>query len=266
MTSTPNLWAAGDAYETFMGRWSRRVADRFLAWLEPGPHANWLEVGCGTGALTGTILQRALPASLVACDPSPALVSFARKSIVDGPVSFMLAGADDLPRRDGGFDVIVSGLVLNFLPQPLESIWSMKARTRQGGMVAAYVWDYADGMQFLRIFWEEAAALDPRAVQLDEGRRFPLCRTDALVGLFHQAGIDTVEAQALDIATDFPDFEAYWAPFLGGTGPAPAYVGSLQEVARAALRLRLKGRLTPSADGSIRLTARALAVRGTVGV
>ena len=257
-------WAAGDAYETFMGRWSRRVADDFLDWLAPMPRANWLEVGCGTGALTKAVRQRADPASVVACDPSPAFVSFARNSIEDGSVTFLTAGADDLPRRHGGFDVIVSGLVLNFLPQPPDAVRSMRDRIRRGGLLAAYVWDYAEGMQFLRIFWDEAVALDPSAAQLDEGPRFPLCRPDALIRLFQQAGLDSVEARSLEIATTFPSFDAYWSPFLGGTGPAPSYVESLDRDAQMQLRLRLRQRLAPSADGSIRLTARALAIRGLV--
>jgi len=198
-----------------------------------------------------------------ACSGKPAIfVAFARNSIVDSPVTFLVAGADNLPSRDGGFDLIVSGLVLNFLPQPAEAVRSMKERLRQGGLLAAYVWDYAEGMQFLRIFWDEAVALDPSAAQLDEGRRFPLCHTDALTQLFEQAGIEAVETRAIEIATVFPDFEAYWAPFLGGTGPAPSYVASLDQEARDRLRLRLEQRLAPSADGSIRLTARALGVRG----
>ncbi|HET8579947.1 MAG TPA: class I SAM-dependent methyltransferase, partial [Nitrospiraceae bacterium] len=138
-------WAAGDAYDTFMGRWSRRVADHFLKWLAPMPHAHWLEVGCGTGALTAAVCQHAEPASLVACDPSPEFVSFARKSITDSSVTFLISDVDDLPRREGGFDIIVSGLVLNFLPQPSDAVRSMRERIRQGGVVAAYVWDYAEG-------------------------------------------------------------------------------------------------------------------------
>ena len=266
LNSAFDKWAAGDAYETFMGRWSRRVADLFLEWLAPAPSGNWLEVGCGTGALTGVICQRALPASLVACDTSPEFVSFARDSVLDTSVTFLIAGAEDLPYRDGGFDAILSGLVLNFIPKPADAVRSMRERIRPGGMLAAYVWDYAQGMQFLRIFWDEAVALDPSAAEFDEGRRFPLCRPDALIQLFEQGGIDLVEARAFEIATPFPDFDAYWTPFLGGTGPAGSYVESLDGNARKQLRLRLRQRLVPSADGSIRLTARALGIRGLVAV
>jgi SAM-dependent methyltransferase len=185
---------------------------------------------------------------------------------MDSSVTFQVASAGDLPRRGGGFDIIVSGLALNFIPRPLDAVQSMRERLRPGGILAAYVWDYAQGMQFLRIFWDEAVALNPSAAQLDEGRRFPLCRPEALMQLFELGEIDLVETRAFEIATPFPDFHAYWSPFLGSTGPAPSYVESLDGDAREQLRLRLKRRLVSSADGSIRLTARAFGVRGILPV
>jgi len=258
-------WAAADAYDLFMGRWSRQVAEEFIQWLSPLRGGNWLEVGCGTGALTQAICRRAGVGSLVACDPSPQFVSFARLSLAGHGVSFVVADASHLPSREDSFDAIVSGLVLNFLPRPAEAVRSMRNRLRPGGTLAAYVWDYAEGMQFLRIFWDAAVALDASAADLCEARRFPLCRPDALVGLFEQEGLDSVEARAFDIATPFADFDAYWSPFLGGTGPAPSYVDSLDRDARGQLRLRLKQRLAPSAGGPIELTARAWGVRAVMG-
>jgi trans-aconitate methyltransferase len=151
-------WVAGDAYEVYMGRWSRPVARAFLEWLHAEPSANWLEVGCGTGALTSTICQLCAPASVVACDLSEPFVGHARRQLSDARVTFHVAGADALPRRDGGFDVAVSGLVLNFLPDPGATVASLRERLRSGGVVAGYVWDYADGMEFLRLFWDEAGA------------------------------------------------------------------------------------------------------------
>jgi SAM-dependent methyltransferase len=180
------------------------------------------------------------------------------------PTTFIVAGSDDLPRREGGFDLVVSGLVLNFLPQPARAVRSMRDRTRTGGDLAAYVWDYAEGMEFLRLFWEEAVGLDPSASHLAERHRFPQCQPDPLTELFAQVGLADVEVRPFDVAFVFPDFDAYWSPFLGGTGPAPSYVGSLDSNARTALMNRLKKRLVPSADGSIRLTARAFGIRGLV--
>jgi uncharacterized protein YbjT (DUF2867 family) len=118
-------------------------------------------------------------------------------------------------------------------------------------------------MQFMRHFWDAAAALDPAAAELDEGRRFPICWPEALEQLFQAARLKAVEVRPIEIATDFRDFDDFWSPFLGGQGPAPGYVMSLSEERRAALRERIRARLPSSANGSIPLVARAWAVRGT---
>ena len=266
MIDAQDNWSGGDAYERFMGRWSRQIAKAFIAWLRPPAAWNWLELGCGTGALTQAVLLHADPASVVACDPSPQMVSFARHLLAHPMVTLEVAGADDLPHGADGFDAVVSGLVLNFMPIPAEAVRSMGSRLRPGGMLAAYVWDYADGLQFLRIFWEAALELNSQAADLDERQRFPLCQRDALMHMLEDEGFVLVDAQALDIATPFADFDDYWTPFLGGTGPAPTYVASLRPTARERLRLLLKQRLAPTADGPILLTARAWAVRGHVAV
>lgn len=255
-------WAAGDAYEAYMGRWSRPLARFFVEWLRTEPSAHWLDVGCGTGALTSAICQLSNPASVVACDSSEAFLNDAKSRTSDPRVSFVLAGTHDLPTRDGGFDAIVSGLVLNFVPEPEKAVTSMRARLRTGGCVAAYVWDYAEHMEFLRYFWEEAIALDPNAANLDEGRRFPLCQPEALASLFRTARLGHVESHALETSTRFENFSDYWEPFLGGTGPAPTYVASLEPSRRESLRQRLQQRVQPETDGRIHLVARAWAVRG----
>lgn len=134
-----------------------------------------------------------------------------------------------------------------------------------GGVVAAYVWDYADGMQFLRYFWDSAAVLDPTAADLAEGARFPLCRPGPLADLWRAAGLVGVEATGLEVPTLFGDFDDYWNPFLGGQGPAPTYAMSLTEEARDRLRDHIRARLPVAADGSIPLSARAWAIRGRAG-
>ncbi len=254
-------WAAGGAYEAHMGRWSRPVARSFINWLRPKPSAHWLDVGCGTGALTSAICQLSNPASVIACDPSEPFVNDTRSRISDPRVSVVLAGALDLPTRADGFDAVVSGLVLNFVPDPEKAVAAMRARLRDGGCVAAYVWDYAGRMGFLRYFWEEAVALDPGAANLDEGRRFPLCQPEALASLFRIALLSHVETHALENSTYFEDFSDYWEPFLGGTGPAPSYAVSLEPSRRESIRQRLQQRLQPEPDGRIHLVARAWAVR-----
>jgi SAM-dependent methyltransferase len=262
MTALDDKWLAGDAYETYMGRWSRPLARAFVEWLCPEPSAHWLEVGCGTGALTSAICAFCEPASVVACDPSEPFVEHARRNLSDARASFLVAGADALPRREGGFDAVVSGLVLNFLPDPEAAVASFRECLRPGGTVGVYVWDYSEGMEFLRFFWDEAVATDPRAAALDEGRRFPLCQAPALASLFRAARLAEVEADALEIATDFATFDDYWTPFLHGTGPAPSYVASLDPPSRELLRERLRRRLRTGDDGRIQLRARAWAVRG----
>lgn len=262
MNAPADRWVIGEAYEAYMGRWSRPLARAFVEWLHPKPSANWLEVGCGTGALTSTICDLCEPASVVACDPSEPFIEHARKSLPDPRASFIVAPAEALPRRAGGFDAAVSGLVLNFLPHPEAAVVSIRERLRRGGTVAAYVWDYAQGMEFLRLFWEEAVDLDPRAVALDEGKRFPLCEASALASLFRTARLAQVETRALEIPTAFTTFDDYWMPFLRGTGPAPSYVTSMDPSRRELLRERLERRLQTGSDGRILLRARAWAVRG----
>jgi SAM-dependent methyltransferase len=255
-------WASGKAYEAYMGRWSRSLARVFVEWLHPKPSAHWLEVGCGTGALTSTICSLSEPASVLACDPAAPFIEHARSHLPDLRATFVVAGADALPSRAGGFDAIVSGLVLNFLADPEGAVASMRERLGPGGIVAAYVWDYERGLEFLRHFWEEAVASDPSAAALDEGARFPLCQAPALASVFRAAGLAHVDTAPLDIATDFADFDDYWTPFTGGTGPAPTYVASLDPARRDSLRERLKRRMRSESDGRIRLRAQAWAVRG----
>jgi SAM-dependent methyltransferase len=262
MTEESDGWKAGDAYESYMGRWSRPLARTFIRWLNPPGRAHWLDVGCGTGALASAICDMADPASVLACDPSGSFIDHARRTVLDGRVAFVVAGAEDLPYGDGDLDYIVSGLVLNFVADPDRAIARMKQRLRRGGVIAAYVWDYADGIEFLRRFWDEAAALDSAAADLDEGRRFPLCRPETLKVLFLGAGLRDVSVGALEIPTRFQDFKDFWTPFLRGTGPAPAYATSLPRERRDLLRDRLARSMTVETDGSISLKARAWAVRG----
>jgi len=259
-----DVWDDGSAYDRYIGRWSGVIASAFLRWLGlPGGGA-WLDFGCGTGALARRVLAECEPRLVVGCDRSPGFVAFARDSAPDPRADFAVAELPDLPRTEGGFDAAVSGLVLNFLPSPLDGATAMAARTRRGGAVAAYVWDYAEGMQALHIFWEAAKSLDPAAVSLDESARFPLCQPEPMRELLERAGLGNVAVRALEIPTVFKDFDDYWAPFLGGQGPAPSYVMSLPARRREALRELTRSRLPVGADGTIRLTARAWAARGTV--
>jgi SAM-dependent methyltransferase len=258
----PDAWASGVSYDAYIGRWSGLVARDFLAWLAVPPAGRWLDVGCGTGVVARTILEQAEPASVEGVDPSQGFLDRARERIDDGRCRFRLGDAQELPFEDGSFDATVSGLVLNFVADPGRAASEMSRVTASQGVVAAYVWDYAGGMQLLRAFWDAAAELDPSARELDEGRRFPLARTDALERTWSEAGLHDVRTRTLDIQTVFDDLDDYWTPFLGGQGPAGAYAASLDAERQAALRERLRARLPVAEDGSISLLARALAVRG----
>ena len=259
-----DAWAVGEEYERYVGRWSRRVAAKFLHWLGPAPGLAWLDVGCGTGALTAAVLEHAAPRLVRGVDPSAGFIAHARTSVTDPHVVLEVADARALPLADAEVDLAVSGLVLNFVPEPALALSEMRRVARPGATLAAYVWDYAGKMELMRYFWDAAAALDPKALALDEGRRFPLCQPGELARLFSEAGLTAVETTALDVPTRFRDFNDYWRPFLGGQGPAPGYAMSLAEDQRNALRDRISAALPHTADGSIDLIARAWAVRGIV--
>jgi SAM-dependent methyltransferase len=254
-------WDSGDAYEPYVGRWSRLVAREFVKWLALPPGSRWLDVGCGTGALTQTVLEHAAPREVVGTDPSAAYIALAGARMDDPRAHFEIGDAQALQAAAATFDAIVSGLVLNFVPRPELAVAEMARATRPGGTVAAYVWDYAEGMQLMRYFWDAAGALDPKAKELDEGRRFRLCKPEPLSRLFLTAGLEDVEVHAIEVPTYFRDFDDYWSPFLGGQGPAPSYAMSLSEERRAELRELIRASLPSDAEGGIPLNARAWALR-----
>jgi SAM-dependent methyltransferase len=273
-TTRHDAWQAGDSYEAYMGRWSRRLAPLFLDWLGAPPGGRWLELGCGSGALTAAVLDRARPARLLALDPSEGFVATARANTTDSRAEFRTGDAQALDLPDASCDVVVSGLVLNFIPDRVKALAEMRRVARPGAVIGLYVWDYpasdpGGGMQMMRRFWTAAAALDPAAAELAEDRRFPFCTPAGLAALAREAGLGAVETTALEIATPFRDFDDYWRPFTLGTGPAPGYAASLAPEAREALRRRLEQTLPrapgdQAGDNTIPLTARAWAMKAIV--
>lgn len=257
-----DVWEAGDPYEAYVGRWSRLVAIRFLDLLAVPDQAAWLDVGCGTGALASTVLARRSPSRVLGVDPSEGFLASARSRLDDPRVSLAVGDAAALPVADGEFDAVVSGLCLNFVPAAARAVAEMARVASADAVVAAYVWDYAEGMELMRHFWDAAADLDPAATELDEGRRFGLCRPEPLRALWSGAGLVEIAVDPVDLPTTFTDFADYWSPFLGGQGSGPGYAMSLTAEHRARLREELRSRLPVEADGSIRLHARAWAVRG----
>ncbi|MEV6441889.1 class I SAM-dependent methyltransferase [Amycolatopsis sp. NPDC051716] len=258
------MWQSGDAYEAYIGRWSRRIAETFVRQLGVPASRRWLDVGCGTGALTSAVLAAADPAEVVGADPSEGFLETARASVTDPRATFTLADARSLPFPAARFDVVVSGLVLNFVPDPDRAAVEIARVTAPGGLAATYLWDLAEGMELIRRFWDAAGELDPETVaELDEGRRFTLCRPEPLGRLWTDAGFTAVSVGEIRIPTVFVDFDDYWQPFLGAQGPAPTYLATLPRAHRDRIRELLRSRLPAGPDGSIPLTARAWVVSGT---
>lgn len=247
-----------------MGRWSRLVAPEFLEWL-PVNEKVWLDVGCGTGNLSYAVLNVKEPKEVLAVDSSAAFIRAAQEANRDSRLRFKVASAQSLPSEPNSFDAAVSGLVLNFVPQSERAVAEMIRVTKPGGTVGAFVWDYGEGMQMLRLFWDAAKTLDKDAAKIDEAVRFSLCSERGLESVFLECGLQNVMSKAITVATTFSSFDDYWEPFLGGVGSAPSYVATLGDTVRERLKEHLRIRLPISDDGTISLTARAWAARGTVG-
>ena len=264
MTDHKSKWAAGDRYEPYMGRWSRKLAPAFLDWLRVPAAARWLDVGCGTGALTAAILDHVQPASVLGIDPSAGFIGHARAQITDARAAFETGDAQRLPVESDAFDAVVGALMLNFVQQPELAVAEMARAARPGGTVAAYVWDYADRMDLMRRFWDGGGRPGPRGLGL---RRRPAARS-ALPACAARSAVRPGRAARRGRAghrhrTPFRDFDDYWTPFLGGQGSAPGYAMSLSEADRATLRERIRCALPAGPYGTIALRARAWAVRGT---
>jgi len=257
-------WGDGAAYQRYMGRWSLAVAEVFLEWFAAPTGLRWLDVGCGSGNLSRMILAKTNPAQVIGIDSAPGFVAYAQSSVSDLRARFFVGDAQSIHIHNASVDAAVSGLVLNFVPEPSKAIGEMARVTRAGGWIGGFVWDYADGMQFMRVFWEAAVELDPSASLHDEGQLFDICRPGAIENAFRKAGLNPVAATELIVDTVFESFDDFWVPFLGGVGPGSRYVLSLEKLPRTRLKEKLREKLPFAPDGSIPLTARAWAAKGQV--
>lgn len=257
-----DVWRSAESYEAYVGRWSRPVARRFIAELGVTQGSVWLDIGCGSGALTSAIVESARPARVFGLDRSFEFVQQSLAGSSEARVMFIAGDAAQLPFARKTADAAVSGLVLNFIPEPERAVRGMLESVRSGGVIAAYLWDYSEGMQSIRLFWDAATALNPQASDLDEAKRFPLCQPTALEKLFRAAGASDVQVSSITVPMHFRNFDDLWSPFLGGQGPAPTYTISLSNEERRALREQLRCLVSEEADGSIHLSAKAWVVRG----
>jgi len=259
-----SMFSRADAYERFMGRWSRQLAPALIAYSQVSDGGAVLDVGSGTGALTFAVRDATTTTRVLGVDLSPEYVGYAASKNADARVRFEVGDAQALGQRSGTFDLTLSLLVLNFVPDPRRALAEMVRVTKPGGVVSAAVWDYAEGMEMLRVFWDEATALDPAVAERDE-KDMPLCKPGELAALFRGAKLETVSETALVIQLHCRSFDDYWEPFGLGQGPAGAYVAALPPERQRALRERLRTRLLGSgADRPLEMRARAWAARGTV--
>jgi SAM-dependent methyltransferase len=255
-------WFSGNQYDRFMGRWSNLIARKFLDWLVVSPNGVWLDLGCGTGSLTKLILETSQPKKIISIDSSSEFISHAQQLIANPIVSFQVGQAEALEQESNSFDAVVSGIMLNFVPHPEKAVAEMIRVTKPSGTIGIFIWDYAEGMEMLRYFWDAAIELNKSANEYDEGIRFPLCKEGQLESLVKKTGLKQVETLPIGVPTRFKNFDDYWMPFLGNVGPAPSYVMSLGEKDRQNLKNKLRETLPIKQDGSISLMARAWAVKG----
>ncbi len=240
------------AYERFMGRWSAALAPSFVdAAIGPEVPPAVCDVGCGTGNLSAELLRRRSGCRVTGVDPSPAFVEAARTRLGGPAGRFVTGSADALPLDDGEVDAALALLVLNFVPDPDAAVREMRRVTRPGGVVAAAVWDYASGMEMLRVFWDAAAAVRDGAVEEAPDRPAASGGLDALLG---RAGLEDVVDGVVAVPMHFTSFDDYWSPFLAGTGPAGAYVAALTDDEREVVRRELESRL---GEGPFDLTSTA---------
>jgi SAM-dependent methyltransferase len=258
------MFAMSDGYELYMGRWSRLMAPGYAAFAGVRDGERILDLGTGTGAVT-LALESMLPGSeITGVDLSAGFIAHAKKNAKSTRLRFEVGDAQTLRFSDGSFDQTMALLVINFIPDHEKALAEMRRVTRSRGVVSACVWDYGEGMESLRIFWDEAVALDPAAAPKHE-RNMKLTREGELGALWRKAGLREVREQPLVIEQAFSSFGDYWGPFLKGTGPGGAYVASLSAERRGALELQLRRRLVGSRqDRAFTLKARAWCVKGEV--
>jgi len=249
------------AYEGYVGRWSRIAGRQFIDWLNVPDGQMWLDFGAGTGILTQVILDQTAPRKVVGLDPATGFIERARETVLDTRAEFIVGDASTIAANVDEFDAAVAGLVLNFVPSPSEALHNMAQAVKRGGVVAAYVWDYAGRMEMIRHFWEAAIAIDPTAAELDSGKQFPICQPDNFRALFEQEALNDIELIPIDVQARFTNFEDFWLPFLGAQGSVSKYLRSLDRDTLSRISEQLHKQLPLNSDGTIDLILRAWAIK-----
>jgi ubiquinone/menaquinone biosynthesis C-methylase UbiE len=258
----------GQAYERWMGRWSRLTGRQFLDWLQIPPRQRWLDVGCGTGALTEAILSGCDPELVVAFDSSEQQLAYARSRIDDKRLAFRIGDAISIDAKRNSFDVAASALVLNFIPDQRKAMTEMIKVVRPGGVVAVYVWDFAGRRNITQHLSDAIAAVAPDAGRTARtAQQAETTKPEALAQLFRAVGLETIETTSLDIVAEFEDFDDYWISNTSLISPVSLIGtagGSLSTTEIKALKQKLREYLPADGNGKISFAARAWAARGTV--
>jgi SAM-dependent methyltransferase len=254
--------ASAEAYDRWVGRYGPQLAAALIEFAGIEPAMRVLDVGCGPGALSASLVGRVGAANVCAADPSESFVEAFRSRLPD--VEVVLASAEELPFADGEFDAALSQLVVNFMNDAERGVGQMARVTRPRGTVAACVWDYTGEMTLMRAFWDAAREIDPeRGAAADEGAVMRWCREGELAELWAKAGLADVRSGELSVSAGYENFEDLWSPLPTGIAPAGAFCKSLDDERRAALHDAYRLQLGVG-DEPFELTARAWAVAGTV--
>ena len=261
------MFGNAQAYERFMGRWSRQIAPLLVEFAGVANTGRVLDIGSGTGALAFEVAKRKAGVHVTGIDPSPEYVGYAgSRNPFPDRVAFQTGDAQRVEFPESTFAASVSLLVFNFIPDAGKALREARRATQPEGPIVAAVWDYGGQMRMLREFWDAATEIDPGAEKLHE-KNMPLCRYGELSKLWRQGGLEQVDEQPLETEINFRSFSDYWEPFLLGQGPAGAYVRNLDHSRLQALRSAVRQRVAPSSDDdAFALPARVWAVRGHVPV
>lgn len=248
---------AGAAYDRFMGRYSRSLGPVFADFADVRPGHQVLDVGCGPGALTSTLVERVGADAVRAVDPSPTFVAACAER--HPGVDVRQGQGEDLPFADGSVDRVLSQLVLHFVSDGAAVAGEFARVLAPDGVAAACVWDFARGMEMLRLFWDAALTVRPDAP--DEARTLQFGGPGEIVELFEEVGLSDVEEAELLVSSVYTGVDELWDGLLEGVGPAGAFLVSLDAGQQAAVRDELVARLGHP-RGAFELRAVARAARG----
>jgi SAM-dependent methyltransferase len=261
MSKTSDLFTDGEAYERMMGRWSRLAGQVFLDWLDVPPNLRWVDVGCGNGAFTETLIARCAPSEVTALDPSEGQLAYARKRPGTAAAQFRIGDAQALPFGDDVFDVAAMALVITFLSDPGKAVAEMARVVRPGGRVGTYMWDIPGGgvpVHPVSVAMESLGMPNPRPPGAEVSRR------DALQALWRHAGLEAIETRVIRIPVAYRDFDDFWDSNSVPVGPHGKAIQAMPPAAREQVRERLREQLHVGADGRIVYESFANAVKGRV--